>query len=108
VLGSSTGPTHLIIPRPSLHGYPNVNGSIAGNSEHNPFLFGLVDLVITGPGITSRTTITSATFSFGTTPGATVKGYIPFVPEPSAALLLGLGTLGLMGLATASRKLIST
>lgn len=29
------------------------------------------------------------------------------VPEPSSRLLLGLGTLGLMGLATASRKLIS-
>ena len=30
------------------------------------------------------------------------------VPEPSTELLLGLGTLGLIGLATASRKLIST
>jgi len=29
------------------------------------------------------------------------------VPEPSTGLLLGLGTLGLMGLATVSRKLIS-
>jgi len=33
--------------------------------------------------------------------------YQHFVPEPSAALLLGLGTLGLMGLTTATRKLIS-
>jgi hypothetical protein len=33
---------------------------------------------------------------------------IATVPEPGAELLLGLGTLGLMGLATASRKLIST
>ncbi len=30
-----------------------------------------------------------------------------FVPEPSAELLLGLGSLGLMGLATLSRKMIS-
>lgn len=32
---------------------------------------------------------------------------IQTVPEPTAELLLGLGTLGLMGLATASRKMIS-
>jgi hypothetical protein len=30
------------------------------------------------------------------------------VPEPSAAFLLGIGALGLMGLATVSRKIIST
>jgi hypothetical protein len=29
------------------------------------------------------------------------------VPEPNAQFLLGLGSLGLMGLATVSRKLIS-
>jgi hypothetical protein len=44
-------------------------------------------------------------------PAVTVKEaafLIPIpAPEPSAQLLLGLGTLGLMGLATASRKLIS-
>ena len=105
VLGTSTAPTHLIIGPPGPGSmYSNANGSIAGNKPHNPFLNGSATFVITGPGITSSTTITSATFSFGTTSGMTVEG-TP-VPEPSAQLLLGLGTLGLMGLATASRKLI--
>jgi len=108
LLVTSTTPTHLIIGPPGLGSiYSNADGSIAGNKPHNPFLNGSATFAITGPGITSSTTITSATFSFGTTPGVNVNG-VPRVPEPSAALLLGLGTLGLMGLATASRKLIST
>jgi len=105
VLGTSTAPMHLIIGPPGASGYSNANGSIAGNKPHNPFLNGGAMFVITGSGITAGTTITSAIFSFGTTSGMTVKG-TP-VPEPSAQLLLGLGTLGLMALAAVSRKLIS-
>jgi hypothetical protein len=108
VLGTSTAPEHLIIGPPGPGSmYSNANGSIAGNKPHNPFLNGSVTFVITGAGITSSTTITSATFSFGTTPGMNVSG-TPTVPEPSASLLLGLGILGLMGLATASRRMISS
>lgn len=109
VLGTSTAPEHLIIgPAGPGNTYSNANRSIAGNKPHNPFLNGVATFVITGSGITAGTTITSATFSFGTTPGMNVSGTPSTVPEPSAELLLGLGTLGLMGLATASRKLIST
>ena len=104
VLGTSTAPTHLIIAGPGSTGYSNANGSIAGNKAHNPFLFNSATFVITGPDI-SPTTISSVFFSFGTTPGHTIRGFS--IPEPSAELMLGLGTLGLMGLATASRKLIS-
>jgi len=42
--------------------------------------------------------------------GAAEGGVISFyvrVPEPSAELLLGLGTFGLMGLATLTRKMIA-
>ena len=109
VLGTSTAPTHLIIGPPGPGGtYSNANGSIAGNKPHNPFLNTSATFAITGPGITSSTTINLVTFSFGTTPGVTVNGVrgTP-VPEPSAQQLLGLGTLGLMALATVSRKLIS-
>jgi len=108
VLGTPTGPSHLIIGPPGTTGYSNANGSIAGNKPHNPFLNGSATFVITGPDITSSTTITSATFSFGTTSGINVVGTPRAVPEPSAQFLLGLGIVGLMGLATASRKLIST
>ena len=108
VLGTSTAPSHLIIGPPGTTGYSNANGSIAGNKPHNPFLNGSATFVITGPDITSSTTITSVTFSFGTTEGAATVGGVPrAVPEPSAALFLGLGILGLMVLATTSRKLIS-
>jgi len=110
VLGTPTGPMHLIIGPPGPGGtYSSANGSIAGNKPHNPFLKGSATFVITGSGITSSTTITSATFSFGTTEGAATVGGVPrSVPEPSAQFLLGLGIVGLMGLATASRKLIAT
>jgi hypothetical protein len=109
VLGTSEAPKHLIIGPPgSGNTYSNANGSIAGNKPHNPFLNGSATFVIAGSGITASTTITSATFSFGTTPGMNVSGTPTTVPEPSSSLLLGLGTLGLMGLATASRKLISS
>jgi len=47
----------------------------------------------------------SINFSFTTLNGAvSVPGEMP---EPSAAFLLGMGALGLMGLATVSRKMIS-
>ena len=107
VLGTSTAPMHLIIGPPGPGSmYSNANGSIAGNKPHNPFLNGGAMFMIIGSGITAGTTITSATFSFGTTSGMNVTG-TPSVPEPSTQLLLGLGTLGLMALATATRKLIS-
>ena len=61
-------------------------------SSTKPVTFGIV-----GAGITSDTTITSATFSFGTTPGVNVPDVPPTssVPIPGALPLFATGLVGL-------------
>jgi hypothetical protein len=57
------GPQHLIIgPGP----YTNANGSINNNGPHNPFINQTVTWTITGANISANTTVTAATFQFGT------------------------------------------
>jgi hypothetical protein len=102
VLGTPTGPAHLIIGPPGSGGtYSNANGSIAGNGPHNPFLNQLADFEIILVGITADTTIMGATFSFGTTAGINVPGVPPTSPVPIPGALplfaTGLAGLGLLG-----------
>jgi hypothetical protein len=90
------GPAHLIIGPPGTGGtYSNANGSIAGNGPHNPFLNQTATFTLTAPNISASSTITSATFSFGTTSGVNVIGQ-SVVPEPSS-LVLGFAALGFVG-----------
>jgi hypothetical protein len=101
------GPAGLIIGGPGTGGtYSNANSSIAGNSAHNPFLLQSVQFIIDVTGVTSATTVTGASFSFGTTPGQfTVKGCLSTdptcglgvgsVPEPISVVLTGSGLIGL-------------
>lgn len=93
------GPAHLIIgPPDGSNLYSNANGSIAGNKPHNPFLNQSATFVLLIPGVTVDTTVTSATFSFGTTAGIDVVG-VPTstTPEPSSLLLFGSGCLAVAG-----------
>lgn len=83
--------------------YPMANGSLAGNKPHNPFVQGTADWVLSIPGLTSTTNISSVVFSFSTQSGVNVTG-VPKtngVPEPAT---FGLFALGLAGLGFARRK----
>jgi len=103
--GGAAGPTHTIIGGPNgSNVYAAANSSIAGNGPHNPFLAGPVTFVLNIPGITATSTISSATFSFGTTEGDNVQGCVgavgavgcnPTVPEPITSGLVGTGLIGL-------------
>jgi hypothetical protein len=97
VLGTLIGPAHLIIGPPGGATYANANGSIAANGPHNPFLDGPVTFNLSIPGVLATSTITSATFSFGTTLGQNNVPGIPQlpgkIPEPASIALLGIGLL---------------
>jgi hypothetical protein len=97
-LGSGVGPAHTIIGPPGGSAYSSANSSIAGNGPHNPFLDQSVVWTLNVPGVTGSSTITSVTFSFGTTSGSDVvapPGMNP-APEPvTMGILLAGGLLGL-------------
>lgn len=90
---------HLIIGPPGPSGlYSNANGSIADNDPHNPFLAEVATFTVAIAGVTSLSTITEATFSFGTTAGSNVPG-VPdgppvAVPEPTTMLLWATALAG--------------
>lgn len=97
-LGAANSPAYTIIGAPGTGGvYDNANSSIAGNGPHNPFLDQSATFTLSILGLTTDTTVTSATFSFGTTTGDDVPG-TPHrsVPDGGAtALLLGAALMGL-------------
>lgn len=83
------GPSHLIIGPPGGTTYASANGSIAGNGPHNAFLNQSATFTLTGAGLTLATTITSATFAFGTGSPVDRGGQliVSSVPEPSPLAL---------------------
>jgi hypothetical protein len=98
---SATLPLALIIGPPGpANTYTNANGSIANNPAHNPFINQTATFTINAP-VTATTTVTAATFAFGTTPGITVAGVVGVtpVPEPTTltSLAIGLLFLGVLG-----------
>jgi PEP-CTERM motif len=83
-------PTQLILPSDGGGGYPDADGSIY--NTHNPYTDGPATFTLDLSGVTSSTTITAATFSFGTSPDTFLPGV---TPEPASMLLFGTGLLGI-------------
>jgi hypothetical protein len=100
---SGAQPINMIIGPPDVSGnYSNANGSIT-NGTFSPYINQAGTFVIADSAITPNTTISSVTFSFGTslneftqpgtpcvigTPNCGPSGP-PLVPEPSALVLVG-------------------
>jgi PEP-CTERM motif-containing protein len=92
-LGGGT-PSQMILPSvPNGGTYPNANASIFSN--FSPYTIGPASFVLDFAGVTANTTVTAATFSFGTGPDHTLPGTVippgpPLgVPEPASLALLG-------------------
>ena len=87
-------PKHTVIGPPSGSNlYSNADNTIIANSR-NPHLGPSATFMLTVPGVTNLTSITSVTFQFGTGVANTVTGQV--VPEPGSAsivIALGLGVL---------------
>jgi hypothetical protein len=99
-LGSAQNAHQLILggTQGSSTPYPNANGSIHDNNGHTPFLQGDAVFTLTVAGVTANTSITAATFSFGTSPDNTGEFctgcgtvVVQSVPEPRFVSLLLLG-----------------
>jgi hypothetical protein len=88
------GPAHTIIGAPAGDNkYDSANNSIAGNKPHNLFLDETATFVVSAAGVTADTTVTAATFQFGTTDGAGLILGQASVPEPSVVTLSALSLL---------------
>lgn len=89
-------PAEMILPFVADGGtYPNANGSLL---NFNPSAIGPVTFTIGLTGVTSSTTVTGATFSFGTGPDTFIQtgpNPPPPVPEPASIAMLGTGIAGL-------------
>jgi hypothetical protein len=98
-------PSQMILPFvPNGGTFPNANASLL---NFNPSTVGPASFVLDFAGITAATTVTAATFSFGTGPDF----FIPGVPVPGPVIGAGLPGLvaagaGLIVLARRRRKLV--
>ena len=94
-------PSQLLLPAGGP--YTNANASITGG-QFSPFVVGPIAFTLALSGVTANTTITSATFSFGTGPDtliSVVPGGTPVVtavPLPGTLPLFASGLLGLWAL----------
>src|SRR5437588_7908019 len=88
-------PSQLLLP--SSSSFINANASITGG-QFNPFVVGSLVVTLALSGVTAATTITGATFSFGTGPDTFITGTPSAIPLPAAFPLFatGLGGLGLL------------
>ena len=100
-------PTELILPAMTNGGtYASGNPGLV---SHNPYTIGPATFTLALSGVTSSTTITGVTFSFGTGPDTflqTGSNPPPPIPEPTSIALLGTGMAGLA--AMIRRRMVPT
>lgn len=96
-LGTLAGPAQTIIggTAGSSTAYSNAGGSIDSNGPHNPFIQGVAHFTLNIAGVTANTSVTAATFSFGTDLGDNIPGTPSSVPEPISSALVGTGLISL-------------
>jgi len=99
-------PTQMIAPSIANGGtYGNVNN---GFRNFSPYVIGPATFTLALSGVTAATTITGATFSFGTGPDTFVTGPPVTVPAPEPAttilVLTGVVPMGIVGLIRHRRR----
>lgn len=100
-------PTELILPSMTNGGtYASGNPGLVA---HDPYTIGPATFTLALGGVTSATTITGVTFSFGTGPDTFLQSGPnppPPIPEPTSIVLLGTGMAGLA--AMIRRRMVPT
>jgi hypothetical protein len=99
-------PSQMIAPGIANGGtYTDAN---QGLQNFNAYVIGPATFTLDLSGVTPQTTVSSATFSFGTGPDTFLPGspdpHVGVVPAPSSVVLLGLGGLGLALVLARSRQ----